>query len=110
MNFKSVKNVEALKPGACKKKAACDAPVLGGQRVAAATAFLPSDPSTGLTLLGALGGRGGSVILGINLSPASVVWHGYVYLLARGVTAAVDTGDGNCIDASIAVACPLGSQ
>ena len=36
--------------------------------------------------------------------------HRYLHLLARGVTAAVDAGDGNRIDPSIAVARPLGSK
>jgi hypothetical protein len=49
-------------------------------------------------------------IFSIDLSPASVVGHDYLDLFFRGVTAAVGTGDGNRIDASIAVAFPLGSK
>jgi len=60
------------------------------------------------------GGRGPRerkfAILRINLSPASVVWHCYLHLLVRGVAATVGAGDGNCIDASIAIACSLGSK
>ena len=46
----------------------------------------------------------------IDLSPALIVAHRYLHLLARGVAAAVRAGDGNCIDASIAATLPLCSK
>ena len=46
----------------------------------------------------------------ITLSPASVVGHRDLHLLARRVAAAVGTGDGDRIDPAIAVARPLGSK
>src|SRR5438874_4206272 len=44
------------------------------------------------------------------LLSASVVRYTYLHLLARGVAAAVDAGDGNRIDASVSGACSLGSK
>ena len=55
--------------------------------------------------------RTGSVaIFSIDLSPALVVGYDYLDLFFRGVTAAVGTRDGSRIDASVAVAFPLGSK
>jgi hypothetical protein len=58
-------------------------------------------------------GRPGERLLPFSrliLFPASVVGHRHQNVLARGVAAAIGAGDGNCVDASIAVACPLGSK
>jgi hypothetical protein len=58
MNFKTVKNVEALKPVVCKNKAVRD-PYVFGVRVTAFKQQKRFTASTGLTLFGPLTQRGG---------------------------------------------------
>src|SRR4030095_10680611 len=42
--------------------------------------------------------------------PATIVWYGYYDVFARRIPTAIGAGDSDCIDASIAVTCPLGSE
>ena len=96
MNFNTVRNVEALKPGACKNKAVRDPYVL--ECVQAAEAF---HCVNGVNAFRALSPREAAWPVGINLSPALVVGGRYLHLLGRGIAAALGAGDGNCIDASV---------